>query len=705
MVVSDGNGHGHSGRNGGRRTNGATWSLVRRRLGRQRPAGRRLLILLAFGLGFASAAWLALLLTGVGTAYAYITKDLPRPEELTTRPLAQVTRIYDRSGEHLLHEFFDERRINVKLREVAPVMVQATLAIEDQNFYAHTGFDLRGMARAVLVDLTRERVEGGSTITQQLVKATFLTPERSIERKLKELILAIRVEWIFKKEQILEMYLNQVYYGHQAYGIEAAAQAYYGKSARDLNLSEAALLAGLVQAPSRWSPYVNPSAATRRRGQVLDNMVRLDMVTQAEADAASAVPVEQMIRRDTVQTPLLAPHFVNYVKERLQRQVHPDVLRSGLVVYTTLDMVQQEKAEAAVRRRVNELRRQRVNNGALVALRPQTGEVVAWVGSYDYYNEAIDGQVNVPVMPRQPGSSFKPIVYAAAFGSGKWTPAHTLVDRPIARNAFDERGRPTVWRPKNYDDRFHGVVTLRSALANSYNIPAVLLGEAVGATEVIRVAKELGATTDLPPVLSLPLGAGGMKLADMVTIYGVFANQGVRQEPQPILRIDDRDGRTLYDLKPGPGRQVLRPGVAFLITSILSDNAARRPMFGNVLTIDRPAAVKTGTADDYRDSWTVGFTPDLAVGTWIGNTDNSPMLRVPGSLGGAFIWRDFMQAAHSGQPGKQFVAPDDVQWANVCGGYVRYNEVFLKGNVYNGPCVAPPPASQPRATPVLPPSG
>ncbi len=595
----------------------------------------------------------AALAGGTATAYAYVSRDLPSPTELSNRPLAQVTQIYDRSGEHLLYEFYEERRIAIPLTEVSPVMLQATLAIEDAKFYQHHGFDITGLARAFISNFrTGEIVGGGSTITQQLVKKTLVGDETSYLRKIRELILSVKVESVYPKDTILEMYLNTVYYGNQAYGIEAAALSYFGKHAKDLNLAEASILVSATQ--------------------------------------------------------IAVPHFSFFVKDQLQQRINPDVLRGGLKVITTLDWEMQQKAQDIVRRRVDSIRFQRVNNGSMVAINPQTGEILAMVGSYDYYNRAIDGQVNVATALRQPGSSFKAFTYATAFGSKKWSPASVVSDVPIRR---PDIGSPTgFYQPKNYDEKFHGTVSFRSALANSYNIPAVLVQEAAGTKEVINTARAMGITTPLPEVMSLTLGAGVVRLLDMTSAYGAFAYGGKRVEPTPFLKITDSQGRAVYDLTPKP-EQVVSPEVSYMIADILSDNAARRPAFGNVLDLNIPrvAAVKTGTANDYKDSWAIGFTPSLVAGAWVGNTDNSPMFQVAGSLGGGYIWKEFMEYALKDRPNEPFVQPPGVTRGRVCG----VTDLFLNGSSPTcslGPGQLAPGALTaqatvpPRPTPVLPPN-
>lgn len=688
-------------------------ALVRRRINRAPPPSYRILWGLAALVLFGMVGCSSIAVGGVGTAYAFVTKDLPNPADLSSRPLAQVTQLYDRTGQHLLYEFYEERRIAIPLSQVAEPMKQATLAIEDANFYQHKGFDIRGLTRAFFDNLRArgEIVGGGSTITQQLVKRSFLSDEQTYLRKLKELVLAVQVETIYTKDQVLEMYLNHVYYGNQAYGIEAAALSYFGKHARDLNVAESAVLAGLVQLPSRYDPVTNPRAALARQAVVLDAMVRNGMISDAEAEEAKRQATTFSYRQQ--ETRIVHPHFAFYVKEQLQQRVNPDVVRNGVKVITTLDVDTQNLAQDIVQRRVRELRFQSVNNGSLVAIRPQTGEIVAMVGSVDYYNRVIDGQVNVATAQRQPGSSFKPFTYAAAIASKRFSTASPIPDQPISWP--DPTARTGVYRPQNYDEKWHGSPTLRSSLANSYNIPALLVQEAVGTQELIKTARAMGVTTDLPPVRSLTLGAGVVRLLDMTSAYGVMANLGTKVEPTPFLKITDSQGRVVYELTQPKGEQVLSPEVSYIVSDILADNRARYPMFGTVLDLagGRIAAVKTGTTNDYKDSLTVGYTPSLVVGAWVGNTDNSPMAKVAGSLGAGYIWKEFMDTYHRGKPIERFTQPPGVIRTSVCG----YQELVIQGGATCAPVPIPStaarlsipaPAAVPtraaRPTPVLPPS-
>ena len=638
----------------------------------------------------------------VGLAYASIIRDLPSAADLSARPMAQVTRLYDRTGAHLLHEFYEERRIWVPLGEIAPVMLQATLAAEDVNFYTHAGFDIRGLARAVINDLTRRRTTGtaigGSTITQQIVKRVLLTDEQTYTRKIREIVLAVQVERLYSKDEVLELYLNQVFYGNQSYGIEAAAQSYFGKAARDLDLAEASILAGLVQAPSEYDPVRNPRAAMDRQDEVLAVMVRYGMATGEAAESARIEAEGFEYRR--LQTRILAPHFAWFAREQLTHRVNPELLRGGLRVITTIDLGMQDLAQAIVAKRVAALRNQRVNNGSLVAIDPRSGEILAMVGSADFSDPTIDGQVNVSTSSRQPGSSFKPLAWAALFSTRKYVPSTTVIDEEITR---PDIGSPSgTYRPVNYDGKFHGTVTLRSALANSYNIPALLVQETIGTKELIRVARVLGVSTPLPEVQSLVLGAGTVRLLDMTSAYATLANGGMRLEPSPFLQIADSTGRVVFDNAQAHGSRAVPADAAFMVTSILSDNRMRFQVFGTALDLanGRPAAVKTGTTNDFKDSLTIGYVPSLAVGAWVGNTDARPMLQVGGSTGAGAIWKEAMDSFLKGRPAEPFAAPEGVTVRLVCG---ATDLAFSDASTPQCGIAGAGPVRTPRPTPDLPP--
>lgn len=645
---------------------------------------------------------------GVGSfvVYQYYTIAATLPDVNSLRQNAaqfETTRILDRNG-NVLYEILDPtagRRTYVSLDKISPYVVAATVATEDKDFYSHPGYDLMAIFRAFWQNYrSGETVSGASTITQQLARALLFSPEergeRSYQRKVREAILAAEVTRRYSKEEILELYLNEIYYGNLAYGIEAAAETYFGTSADKLTLSQAAFLAGLPQAPSVYDVYSNREVTLHRHEQVLFLMYQTSQeqsciyVSNSPqrvcVDALSVATASSELQDYTFKpaaVPMRYPHWVNYIRGLLETQFDPQTIyRSGFSVYTTLDPGLQDAAEEIVAAHVQSLADRHVTDGALVAIRPSTGEILAMVGSADFYNEEIDGQVNMAVSPRQPGSSIKPLTYLAAFEKG-WTPATLLWDVP---SEFPPSGDPNdprpPYKPVNYDERFHGPVTVRTALANSYNIPAVKTLQYVGiyddpntSTEegLIAVARRLGITTlnrdDYG--LSLTLGGGEVPLLEMTGAFGVFANGGRRIPPVAITKILDLNGNVVYQYRPPAGDLVARPEHAFLISSILSDNQARTPAFGpdSVLNLPFQAAAKTGTTNDFRDNWTVGYTPDVAVGVWVGNADFSPMKNVSGLTGAAPIWADFMKIAiqqlTGGNP-SEFVKPAGVTERVIC---------------------------------------
>ncbi len=615
----------------------------------------------------------------------------------------ETTRILDRNG-NLLYEILDPtagRRTYVPLDDISPYLVAATIATEDKGFYSHPGFDPMGIARAFWQNFNSgETVSGASTITQQLTRALLFGPdERSQQtylRKVREALLAMEVTRRYDKNQILELYLNEIYYGNMAYGIEAAAQTYFGTSARNLTLAQASFLAGLPQLPAVYDPYTNREAAFDRQDDVLllmyqasqeqggiyvgNNAQRL-RIEPGEAALAAQELDDYEFKPPDVQ--IRYPHWVNFVRSQLEEIYDPSMIyRSGFDVYTTIDPGLQDAAQKAVSDQVNALSGLHVTNGALVAIRPATGEILAMVGSADFYNEAIDGQVNMAVSPRQPGSSIKPLTYAAAFEKG-WTPSTLIWDVP---SEFPPSGDPNdpspPYKPVNYDERFHGPVMLRSALANSYNVPAVKALEFVGIYDnpntprqdgLVAMAQRLGITTLTRDDygLSLTLGGGDVSLLEMSGAYSVFANGGRKIPPVAIDRILDHQGNIVFQYEKPAGEQALSPEHAYLISSILSDNQARTPGFGanSVLNLPFTAAAKTGTTNDFRDNWTVGYTPDVVVGTWVGNADYTPMQGTSGLSGAAPIWAAYMQTAiqqlTGGNP-SSFVKPAGVVERVVC---------------------------------------
>jgi 1A family penicillin-binding protein len=607
----------------------------------------------------------------VGLAlYRYYSRDLPDPSQLATHRPFETTRIYARDGQTLLYEVFDDgQRTVVPLDQVPWAVKAATIATEDADFFDNPGVDLRGIVRALWLNRQGSIMSGGSTITQQVARNVLLSPEerteQSYDRKIREAILAFHLSRRYSKEQILAFYLNEVYYGNMAYGIEAAAQSYFAKPARDLSLPEAALLAGLVQSPSELNPFNAPDVAKARQRIVLDLMVKQGRITADQAEAAFAMPLT--LRPSNVN--IRAPHWVFYVLDQLEQQYGADLLRrGGLRVITTLDPATQQVAEEVARTRIEELRARDAHNAAVVVIDPKTSEILALVGSIDYNNVEIDGQVNVSISPRQPGSALKPIVYAAAMMQPHgWTPATVIWDVPLNVNGY---------QPVNYDNQFHGPQRLRLALANSFNIPAVKALQFTGVDAFLDLAHNMGITTlqDRDRYgLAVALGAGEVKLTDLTTAYTTFANGGRARPAVSILRVATNHGEVLYSYNPPAGTQVLGPygeAIAYQMTSILSDNEARTPMFGpnSVMRLkdDRPAAVKTGTSNDFKDSWAVGYTPDLVVGVWVGNTDNTPMQEVAGSNGAGTIWRDIMERTHENKPPEQFVRPSNLKEVSIC---------------------------------------
>ena len=618
--------------------------------------------------------------------YAWLFADLPSLDALYDRAAAPSTKILDRNG-RLLYEIIDPhqgKHTPVALGAIPLYCQQATIATEDANFYSNPGVDLIGILRAVWINLQGgETLSGGSTITQQLARNLLLSPEersqRTLTRKLRESILAWRMAQQFGKDDILALYLNEVYYGNLAYGIEAAAQAYFGAPVGQLDLAQCALLAGLPQSPAIYDPLKDLPAAQTRQAIVLDLMVKAGYIDTAQAGLAKT----ENLRFAATPFPIEAPHFVAYVTAWLADRFGLEAMYTqGLIVTTTLDLDWQHTAQAIARRRLKELQDgtaisipagqpgKNVNDAALVALDPHTGEILTMLGSPDYFDAQIDGAVNATIAHRQPGSSIKPITYAAAFDpsyADPLTPASMILD---VRSSFPTReGDPYL--PRNYDLQFHGPVSAREALASSYNIPAVKVLQRAGLDRMIALARALGIGTfgdSSRYGLSLTLGGGEVRLIDMAAAFGAFANGGQRVTPAAVLRVTTASGETLYNVKPELGERVLDERVAYLISDILSDNTARAPAFGeySVLRLTRPAAVKTGTTTDWRDNWTLGYTPDLVVGVWVGNADNQPMERVSGVAGAGPIWHDFVETVLRDLPRREFDRPDGLIDLDVC---------------------------------------
>ena len=571
-------------------------------------------------------------------------KSLPNPQLLTQRDLEVSTKILDRNGQLLYEIYVDQNRTPVKLEDIPLIVKQATIAIEDREFYRHPGFSVRGIIRALSEIAIHKQIQGGSTITQQLIKSALLTPEVSIVRKTKEIILAFWAERLFAKDQIFEMYLNQVPYGGTAWGIEAAAQTYFRKPVTKLTLAEAALLAGLPAAPSEYSPFgSHPEKAIVRQHEVLERMQTDGYITAEQKEQAFNAPLAFAQPRIGIR----APHFVMYIKDLLEKTYGPRLVeRGGLRVITSLDLSIQEKTEEIVKAHIDQLTNLQVGNGAAVITNPRSGDILAMVGSRDYFDSAHDGNVNVTTAQQQPGSAIKVITYAAAMEAGM-NAATIINDAPIV---YENAGSPP-YAPVNYDGKFHGPVPLRYALANSYNIPAVKTLAAIGLPAMMEKAKQMGIDSwgNDPSRfgLSLTLGGADVTMLEMAKVYGTLANMGQRQDLRPILQITDYTGKVMEDHRPSKSFSALKPEVAWIMSNILADNSARQSAFGpnSALVIPgKTVAVKTGTTNDKRDNWTAGYTPSFAAVVWVGNNDNTPMnpYLTSGITGAAPIWHDIM---------------------------------------------------------------
>ena len=576
---------------------------------------------------------------------AFIARGLPDPNKLIDRELAQTTKIYDRTGETVLYEIHgDQQRTLVNLNDIPEYIKWAAIAIEDKNFYKHNGVSVWGILRGVVWQKIRgKRIQGGSTLTQQFIKNAVLTNERTITRKIKEWILAYKLEQKFSKDEILQLYLNEIPYGSTAYGVEAASQKYFAKSAKDISLAEAAILAALPQAPSTYSPYGNnKDLLTNRQHIILDLMVEQNYISKEDAETAKNFELIFKKQSNNIK----APHFVMYIKEFLSEKYGEKMIeQGGLKITTTLDLYKQEIAEEVVvdlGEKNNE--NYQATNAALVSIDPKNGQILAMVGSRDYFNDEIDGQVNISTSLRQPGSSLKPLIYASTFLKG-FSPSTILYD--VVTNFSQDVDKP--YEPHNYDSEEHGPVSIRKALAGSLNIPAVKAIYIAGVDDVLSLARDIGYSSlnDKDRFgLSLVLGGAEVQLLEHTNAYSAFAREGNISPIASILKIEDKEGNIIEEWEEN-NKKVLDPKVARAINDILSDNDARAYAFGasNWLTLgDRPVAAKTGTTNDYRDAWTIGYTPSLVAGVWVGNNNNDPMKR--GAAGGAVaapIWNAYMK--------------------------------------------------------------
>lgn len=596
-------------------------------------------------------------------AFSWFSRGLPEPGQLLERQIAQSTKIYDRTGENILYDIHgEEQRTMMKLEEIPDHVKWATIAIEDKTFYEHKGISIWGILRGVVWQKIRgERMQGGSTLTQQLVKNAILTSVRRIERKIKEWILAYKIEKKFTKDQILEMYLNEIPYGSTAYGVEAASRRYFGKSVGDLTIAEAAILAALPQAPTYYSPYgSHKDALMGRQRKVIRLMVEQSYISEEEAEEARA----QELEFAEPFANITAPHFVMYVKEILTEKYGEKMVeQGGLKIITSLDLYKQEIAEEViVEWSEKNQENYKASNTSLVSIDPKNGQILAMVGSRDYFDDKIDGQVNIATSNRQPGSSLKPLVYASMFEKG-YNPNTVLYD--VVTNFSNDDDEP--YEPKNYDLHEHGPVSARKALAGSLNVPAVKAIYLAGIKNVLKNAEKLLYSTlsqdDAERVgFSLVLGGAEVKLLDHTNAYGAFAREGKINPAVAIIKVEDASGNTLEEWEQKDPEQVLDSNIVRMVNSILSDNNARAYTFGerNWLTLDsRPVAAKTGTTNDYRDAWTIGYTPSLVTGVWVGNNDNSEMER--GAAGGvvaAPIWHDYMDKVLGDTPIEQFREPE-----------------------------------------------
>src|SRR3990167_5946292 len=619
--------------------------------------------------------------------YFFIFYKLPTPYSLKNYnvvPLA--THIMDRNGKLLYKIFKDEKRTPIKLSKLPSYVSQATIATEDKSFLKHRGVSIfGGIFRAAKDTVLKKQLQGGSTITQQLVKSALLTPERTIRRKIKEIILALWTERIYSKGEILQMYLNQVPYGGSSYGIEEASKTYFNKSAKNLTLSEAALLAGLPQAPSLYSPYANPDLAKTRRNNVLKNMLGEKYITEKEYKKA----ISSSVKVSSPQTTIKAPHFVFYVKSILEKQYGIRTVEAGgLKVTTTLDLSVQENAEKVASEEIESLQGYNVSNAAALVTRPPTGEILAMIGSIDYFSQPY-GAYNVTTALRQPGSSIKPINYAIGIDRGLVTAATIFLDVPTC---FSPAGQPTKYCPVNYDRQFHGPVSLRTALANSYNIPAVKMLAMNGVNNFVASSSAFTMTSFEDPKrygLSLTLGGGEVKMTEFAQAFSTFANTGKPRKLNSILKVEDRSGKVLFEFKDPnfvknvkkqlknpnflaiPGKRIISQDTAFIISHILQDNNARSLAFGSTSQLKiagKNVSAKTGTTDDLKDNWTIGYTPNFLTVVWVGNNDNSPMnpALVSGVTGAAPIWNGIMSYVLEKQSDLTSIKPSTVVGRYVC---------------------------------------
>ncbi len=624
--------------------------------------------------------------------FVIFLQDLPHPKELTTRQIPQTSKIYDRSGKLLYEIYASQNRTLVPLSQIPLTLKNATLAIEDKNFYRHPGFDISSIIRALQTNNHAGKIlQGGSTITQQLIKSSMLSPEQSVKRKVKEIILAFWAERIYTKDEILEMYFNQVPYGGTAWGVEAASEIYFNKQVKNLDLAESAFLAGLTSAPTTYSPFSsNETLWKNRQKEVLSRMVKLGYISQKQSEQAA----KEKLTFNTEQAAFRAPHFVNYIRDFLVKKYGIAMVeKGGLQVTTTLDLALNDKVQNIVTSEIEKNSYLNISNGAAVVTNPKNGDILAMIGSKNF-NDPSSGNVNLATSLRQPGSSVKIITYSAALENG-FTAGSIIDDSPVSFNLGT-----SIYSPVNYDGKYHGRVPLRIALANSLNIPAVKILAQIGVPTMVKLGKDMGIQHWNSPEdygLSLTLGAAEATMLDMATVNGTLANQGKRVDLNPILKVTDYKGAVLEEKKQPHGTQVLDPGVAYIISDILSDNAARSMEFGSSSPLNIPGhkvSVKTGTSDNKRDNWTNGYTSDFVTIVWVGNNDNTPMSQTlaSGITGAAPIWNSIMTQLLNQKRETPMPMPTNIIGLP-CFGKTEY---FLKGSESQGVCRTTFPSLTPK---------
>ena len=623
--------------------------------------------------------------------YLYFSKDLDSKASIMQHNDTGIVLLdkYDKP-------FFSFGRAKVKtfvpLKIIPLYMQEAVIATEDQDFYHHPGFSPKAIIRAFIDDITSQKWKyGASTLTQQLVKNTLLTPEKKFLRKFQEILLAFNIEKKYSKDEILEMYLNTAYFGQGAYGVESASQVYFGKKSKDLTLQESALLASVLPAPSYYNPFKQESEIVKKRlASVLTKMSEEKYITQKDKEEAVAKDITLTEKGKTINSN--APHFALMVRDFLLKKYGRDVYTKGYKIHTTLDIDFQQFSEEVTLRHIEDLKKHGAGNGAMVVLSPN-GAIEAFVGSYSWADEQ-NGKVNMAIVPRQPGSSFKPIVYARAFEKEIITPATFLKDNPITyKTSVGD------YKPNNYDRNFRGSVTVRRALSNSLNIPSVEVMSRLGVEDVLETAKSFGITTLKNPSdygLSLVLGSGEVSLLELTQVYSVFANEGILNEAYFLEKIIDKKDNVIYSHLP-ERKKVISPQVAFLISTILSDNVTRREIFGKALDNKVNAAVKTGTTNSYKDAWTIGYTPSVTVGVWVGNNDNKPMDGIAGSLGAAPIWREIIEKYQEDNKNEEFTVPASIVQKSVCNS--ARTEYFLPGTENQVVCYQKPIATSDKKSP------